>query len=420
MAKITALTALTAPLDTDFMVVVDESTGVTKKMELQYLLVALDGDHLDIDFTPSYYTPSATPAEADDVDDLAAHLYGIDQKLIGYTFGEITNSTTFTSAQRFLQINTNGGAITGTLPSAATLGAGYQYIFKLVDATAAFTIATDGAETIDGADAFGMTVLNETLEIISDGTNWRVLRWMPEREENMTLVSRKDADELYLQGACYRVSGGQYEFVYWDSQITFQAGSGGSNAGSTDLTTTGWHYLYIDDSAVDTQNTALLDADCFLNSSTAPTWDHAKQGWFNGADRCIFSFKVTTANTIDIFYVYDRMVHYDAPVADLAATDIDTTWTDVTLTICPLSRQAKVTFEANTSSTNAMYRWRVNGSASAGFSAIQSYQADHASSMNNTTTVMTDSSLKIEVRSEAASNTLVGIETEAWILPRGM
>ncbi len=41
----------------------------------------LDGDHLDIDFTPSNYTPSTAPAEAADVDDLAAHLSGIDTLL---------------------------------------------------------------------------------------------------------------------------------------------------------------------------------------------------------------------------------------------------------------------------------------------------------------------------------------------------
>ena len=43
----------------------------------------LDGDHLDIDFTPSNYTPATTPAEAADVDDLAAHLQGIDTALSG-------------------------------------------------------------------------------------------------------------------------------------------------------------------------------------------------------------------------------------------------------------------------------------------------------------------------------------------------
>lgn len=42
----------------------------------------IDGDHLEIDLTPSNYTPSTSPAEADHVDDLAAHLAGIDDALL--------------------------------------------------------------------------------------------------------------------------------------------------------------------------------------------------------------------------------------------------------------------------------------------------------------------------------------------------
>lgn len=41
----------------------------------------IDGDQLDIDFTPSNYTPSTAPAEASDVDHLSAHLAGIDNAL---------------------------------------------------------------------------------------------------------------------------------------------------------------------------------------------------------------------------------------------------------------------------------------------------------------------------------------------------
>lgn len=41
----------------------------------------IDGDKLDIDFNPSKYTPDASIAEADDVDDLSAHLKGIDTRL---------------------------------------------------------------------------------------------------------------------------------------------------------------------------------------------------------------------------------------------------------------------------------------------------------------------------------------------------
>lgn len=41
----------------------------------------IDGDHLDIDFNPSNYTPDATIPEASNVDDLSAHLKGIDTAL---------------------------------------------------------------------------------------------------------------------------------------------------------------------------------------------------------------------------------------------------------------------------------------------------------------------------------------------------
>lgn len=41
----------------------------------------IDGDHLDIDFTPTNYQPDTTPAEAANVDDLTAHLQGIDTML---------------------------------------------------------------------------------------------------------------------------------------------------------------------------------------------------------------------------------------------------------------------------------------------------------------------------------------------------
>ena len=51
----------------------------------------IDGDKLDIDFTPSIYTPDTTPAEVDTDEELTAHLAGIDTKL-----GEI--SASFTSS----------------------------------------------------------------------------------------------------------------------------------------------------------------------------------------------------------------------------------------------------------------------------------------------------------------------------------
>lgn len=41
----------------------------------------VDGDKLDIDWNPTNYTPATTPTEVTHVDELTAHLYGIDQAL---------------------------------------------------------------------------------------------------------------------------------------------------------------------------------------------------------------------------------------------------------------------------------------------------------------------------------------------------
>lgn len=64
----------------------------------------IDGDQLDIDFTPANYAPDATPPEAADVDDLAAHLAGIDTML------ELSKSITIenpTSAEDISMFFTN-------------------------------------------------------------------------------------------------------------------------------------------------------------------------------------------------------------------------------------------------------------------------------------------------------------------------
>jgi hypothetical protein len=52
----------------------------------------IDGDKLDIDWTPTNYTPSTTPSEADNLDNLTAHLYGIDQ-ILGNSTTHIADTT---------------------------------------------------------------------------------------------------------------------------------------------------------------------------------------------------------------------------------------------------------------------------------------------------------------------------------------
>ena len=65
----------------------------------------VDGDKLDIDWTPSNYTPTTSPSEADNVDNLTAHLAGIDAALA-------TASGTPGGSNTEIQFN-DGGAFNG-------------------------------------------------------------------------------------------------------------------------------------------------------------------------------------------------------------------------------------------------------------------------------------------------------------------
>jgi hypothetical protein len=112
----------------------------------------IDGDHLDIDFSPSNYTPATTPAEAANVDDLAAHLYGIDQAVGGGrgVFGDgsdgdvtISGNTTLTSDKFYASLTVNSGV---------TLSTDGWRVFVNGTLTNNGTIEDNGGDGDDGAD----------------------------------------------------------------------------------------------------------------------------------------------------------------------------------------------------------------------------------------------------------------------------
>jgi hypothetical protein len=112
-----------------------------------------------------------------------------------------------------------------------------------------------------------------------------------------------DTDTITIGAGRYHLLGtAQGENIYkWDSAITYDFGSGGSNANSSDLGASEWHYLYIDDSSLSDSTTALVAAN-FLNSTTAPIWDASEHGWYNGADRCIGAFYSNSLSQLPRFY----------------------------------------------------------------------------------------------------------------------
>lgn len=88
LIKIDAGTTSQAVANTDYAAATHAARHITGAAD------EIDGDKLDIDFTPSNYTPSTTPTEADNLDNLTAHLYGIDQALASSGLLNNTSATT--------------------------------------------------------------------------------------------------------------------------------------------------------------------------------------------------------------------------------------------------------------------------------------------------------------------------------------
>lgn len=230
--------------------------------------------------------------------------------------------------------------------------------------------------------------------------------------------SYKDIDEIYINPATYYHDGTTDQLVYWDSQITFQFGSGGSNAASDDLVSNSIFYIYIDDSAIVTADTPVLTASEFLCDTTGPTWSDSRRAWYNGLDRCIFAVltAVAAAEVSNFYHNGGELVLYDLADTDLSLSDIDTTWFDVTLRIPSFSHQAIVNLFDDYVDTPNAARWRTNGSSAGGNKVTDIDGIDAVS----TFIVSTDTSKIIEVQHENAGGDRMSLTTQGYYLPAGM
>lgn len=95
----------------------------------------------------------------------------------GGTAGKSTTiilDATLDSSYRTVLVNAADGAITVTLPPAATYP-GIEYWIKKIDATNNVTIDGDGSETIDGSATKVLSSQYAVAHIQSNGTSWDVL-----------------------------------------------------------------------------------------------------------------------------------------------------------------------------------------------------------------------------------------------------
>jgi hypothetical protein len=219
------------------------------------------------------------------------------------------------------------------------------------------------------------------------------------------------AANVLVNAGVYHHQGTSEQIVYWDSQLTV-----------TITASTGWNYLYLDDSAIVTAGTNLLTASELIFSTTAPTWSDSKHGWYNGNDRCIFATYASSANTQLEFFHNRDFVQFANNVNARSISDLDTTWTDVTLRLPGFCREGQASFEWGNAASNQGARCmvRVNGQSGTVGHGILHGIAIAADFGVDVLRVITDSTQKIECKMSVSNNCTLGVDTMGWVFPEGM
>lgn len=169
----------------------DDYTGAEASSRTYYLYLTEEGDTVMSDVAPhdrrdqlrGYYHPfCAWRCVGEAFNDGSSNLYSV----ISYTTGaptppvdiiNVTKTGTYTAVpeNKTIMANAGGGAFAITLYNVLQ-NAGKRLIVKKIDNSVnAVTVSRGGSATIDGATDFILANQWDTVELLCDGTNWRVL-----------------------------------------------------------------------------------------------------------------------------------------------------------------------------------------------------------------------------------------------------
>jgi len=225
-----------------------------------------------------------------------------------------------------------------------------------------------------------------------------------------------DTDTITIgPGGCYLYGKG---WCYWTSNITFDLGSGGSNANSDDLTASEWHYIAIDYSTVSAAGT--LTASNFINRRAAnvtPDYSGTKGGVYQDTDdRTIFGVLTNgSSQLLEFFHDGGEQVNPADHIQEHSGEWPDS-WTDLTVSAPAFCTKVLLNAYGGGSGGSSYLYFRVNGQT--GTTGIQVIRT--GSTMENTVPVFTDSSQIVEYKEAADSSATGSIYMNGWFFPAGM
>lgn len=203
------------------------------------------------------------------------------------------------------------------------------------------------------------------------------------------------------------------KYCFWESGLTTAAIS--TPSASTE------YWLYLDYSAI-TTGVEITNSE-LIWSTTAPTYNNAYGGWFNGNDRAILPVFTNSGPTAITDFHHDgsEFILFDPEYTSLNASDVDTSWTDVTLDIPSICTRADITILAQRTSGSGSYvSWRPNGSSSSYLATSETVDDGVDLVVGHVANAYTDDSQIIEVRESAATTGTVSVYTNGFYFPRGM
>ncbi len=227
----------------------------------------------------------------------------------------------------------------------------------------------------------------------------------------------KDADEAYINPGAYYIQNNANDpgLTFWSNAILTFAFSG---LGASEK-----HYIYADYSAIIAKNFGEVDASCFVNSTSAPTWDDDRQGWYSTDDLCIWGIPTNSASEIYPFkQVGNEIYYFEFEVAfDLInGVDIDDSWLTYTADIPIFSRAAyvKALWGSSTTSDNSTLQYQAADLATTENSSFL-YNGSTADYSETMAWVSVDSSVQFKLKASASDSHVAYFQSQGFKLGRG-
>ena len=263
---------------------------------------------------------------------------------------------------------------------------------------------------------------NKYLQVNSDATK---IQW--QNVDISSLIRRRGEMQRpwfeYRSSAKIRIHSGLYDLDSKNSNVHWT-----TYFDKTITKTNGWRWLYLINDSI-TGN--IVTANDIVEKSAVPTYDEQKGGWYNGDDRCIFTFYVSGGNLTPFYHDGSTYVEYRDDISEGAYTSTS----NVNVTIPPLGTVGEIelfgqfTFQlsasgGNTSGSNFSVSalsgsGHILGRVEAGTGGTDD---EHVTSDKRVAVKRVSASLMqiYLIKSGGAAGNRCTVSTNGYYLPRGM